>query len=132
MDDVKLKISKGGLLKEALAKLHIDEVNTNPVRDKYGIIGYEIGKYVLVAKPMFFCGDMVSCHKDVCWRAIKTGKKILFYISLYNSFYEFNATEVLSNGFRNRRGGAEMLNFYVSTGQKVSMSDLMANQLTLF
>lgn len=132
MDDVKLKVSDKGLLKEALAKLHIPEDKTKPVRDNYGIIGYEISAHVLVAKPMFYKGTILSCHNDIIYRAMVTSKKILFYISYYNSFYEFEPGEVSFSGHRNRRGNATMVNFFVSQGQKVSIYCLMEKQKTLF
>jgi len=132
MYNAKLNVSKRGLLKEALVKLHIEEVNTIPVRDNHGIIGYEINNHVLVAKPMFYRGTIVSCHKDIAWRALKTGKKILFYISSYNSFHEFVPSRAMEFGFSNTRGGALMINFEVSIGQRVSFYDLMEKQLTLF
>ena len=131
--DGELKISDRNILQEALSKLHCS--CREPIKDKYGVIGYDIGQYILVAKPMLFNGSIVSCHKNkIVFRAIQSVCKILFYISAHNCFYWFEPVEILNHpeSFLNRRKTITMINFPIELGHRISPIDVLEGQLTLF
>jgi len=126
--DAELKISKRGVLREALQKLGREG---EPIRDAYGIIGYSFPDFILVAKPMPY-GEIVSCHKDIIWKAIREAKKILFYIAINEAFYEFDPRFIMSHpeSFVNRRRNIEMINFSIRWGKRANF--IPKAQLSLF
>lgn len=115
-----LKVSRKGLLKEALALLRKDG---DPIRDEVATIAYRVDHYILVAKDYIY-GNIVSCHKRILNLAIKEGKRILFYIGDSKHFYSFSARQIdesiffFHEGFVNHRGDIEMVNFPITWGKR--------------
>jgi len=129
-----LKISKQNLLNEALEKINIHADEAEAIKDNYGVVGYDIGDHILVAKPMLFNGHIVSCDRNkIMFNAIRRCTKILFYIQNHNTFYEFDPVEVNAHpaSFINRRKTIEMVNFDIYLGKKLSCVDMFNKQLKL-
>jgi hypothetical protein len=106
------KQSHKGLLKKALALLGNEG---KPIFDSIGIVAFDLGDKILVAKPNPY-GYIVSCNKGL----LSLEKNILMYIGANKAFYLFDLAEIKADpqSFINRRGEIEMFNFHIRLGKR--------------
>ena len=117
MGEEEFKKGSGKVLQKVYWKLTDKKIKIlNKIYDKSGLIGYEIGQHVVVAKTYSY-GWIVSAHKKIVELAQKKRKGLVMYIDKSNRFYMFNPKDVLKYGKINYRGDNVMINFDINMGE---------------
>lgn len=117
LKDTKIKFGSRGILDEAMAifkRLFFEPETVEPVRDGYGTIAMDIGKFLLVSKEKPY-GDIVSVSRQIWDQALEENKKIIMYIQLQGYFYRFDPAEITDYKL-NWRGKSQMVNFGIKEG----------------
>ena len=111
-----IKFGRRTLLKEAfwVFKKLLPAEKVVKVRDSYGTIALDLGKYYLVAKRRTYA-DIVSVHKKLWDMSLKRKGFILIYLQESGFFYRFNPAEIKETSI-NERGGIQMQNFSIKNG----------------
>lgn len=116
LDNVKIKFGSRAILPEALQVykgLFLIKSFTE-IHDKHGVVGYDLGDRILVAKKSTY-GDIVSVSEGIWSRTKIQRKKIVMYLQNSRYFYEFDPNKIKEVSY-NKRGKTKMVNFDIRNG----------------
>lgn len=115
------------LLIKALVKLGLkgyDVPNDRKLRDDYGIFGYNLKSFVLVAKQ-YIMGWVVSAHKRAVVSALNQSNPLVMFLDEQDKFYEFDPKQILEDNVgENYKGTALMVNWDIRLGKRIGVEEL--------
>ena len=112
-----------GEIIEFLANLFKDSIR-GQLNDDSGTYAFVLSDEVLVGREYIY-GNIVSMHESALDTAIEQGKWVVMYIRESDKFYAFDPQEVAEcmEG-RNRKSGRMMVNFQISLGRSVEVTEI--------